>query len=102
MKICSNELSANDDQPLMSYRYWYPHKNAGIWGEEMSEPHRMTFSESSDILRRLDKFETIFHFFVNLLGNFKPKFGGLLTIFILELICTTRDRLKSVASFHSW
>ena len=62
MKICSNELSANDVQPLMSYQYSNPHKTAGIWGEEMSELHRMTF---------------------------------------FEQICTTRDRLKSVAGFHS-
>ena len=60
--ICSNELSANDVQPLKSYRYSNPHKTAGIWGEEMSELHRMTFSEQ---------------------------------------ICTTRDRLKFVAGFHS-
>ena len=101
MKICSNELWANDVQPLMSYQYSNPHKNAGIPGEEMSELHRMTFSESSDILRRPDKFERIFNFVLTLLGYLKPKFGGLLTIFLLEQICTTRDRLKSVASFHS-
>ena len=105
MKICSNELSANDVQPLMSYQYSNPHKNAGIWGEEKSELipelHRMTFSESSDILRRPDKFEKISHFVLTLLSNFKLKFCGLLTIFILELICTTRDRLKFVAGFHS-
>ena len=63
MKICSNELSANDVQPLMSYQYSNPHKTAGKWGEEMSELHRMTFSESSDILRRPDKFERISNFF---------------------------------------
>ena len=67
MKIYSNELSANDVQPLMSYQYSNPHKTAGIWGEEMSELHRMTFSESSDILRRPDKFERISNFVMTLL-----------------------------------
>ena len=56
------ELGFQYFQPLKLNRYSNPHKTAGIWGEEMSELHRMTFSEQ---------------------------------------ICTTRDRLKSVAGFHS-